>query len=29
VLPELLYGDFVVPPATVRPLVDFVTEITR
>ena len=29
VLPELLYGDFVPAPAAVRPLLDFVTEITR
>lgn len=28
-LPELLYGDAVAAPATVRPLVDFVTEICR
>jgi SH3 domain-containing YSC84-like protein 1 len=29
VLPELLYGDYVAPPATVRPLIDFITKITR
>lgn len=28
-LPELLYGDFVAPPAGVRPLMDFVATITR
>ncbi len=29
VLPELLYGDFVKAPPQVRPLIDFVTQITR
>lgn len=29
VLPELLYGDFVRIPPQVRPIVDYVTEITR
>jgi SH3 domain-containing YSC84-like protein 1 len=29
VLPELLYGNFVQPPPQVRPLIDFVTRITR
>lgn len=29
VLPELLYGEFVKTPPQVRPLVDFVTQITR
>jgi lipid-binding SYLF domain-containing protein len=29
VLPELLYGNFVAPPPQVRPLVDYVTQITR
>ena len=29
VLPELLYGNFVTAPASVRPFMDFVTAITR
>jgi lipid-binding SYLF domain-containing protein len=29
VLPELLYGNFVQAPATVRPLIDFISQITR
>jgi lipid-binding SYLF domain-containing protein len=29
VLPELLYGNFVTPPASVRPFIDYVTTITR
>lgn len=29
VLPELLYGDFVKVPPQVRPIVDYVTQITR
>lgn len=28
-LPELLYGDFVTPPEEVRPLMDYVAEITK
>jgi len=28
-MPELLYGNYISPPAAVRPLMEFVTQITR